>query len=1146
VPPTITHPDEIDRDFDGIEDALQARTAALTARELEERVRVIVTLKEHHVDADLDLFTAMDGEIRHTFEYVTYGFSGSMPVSKIGDLAEALGTRLNCIEEVRPSQACLDISTQIIGARNLVWETYGYRGDPDWAIAVLDSGIDDSHPDLSGYQNAAGGWPAPGMKVVGWEDIIGTSTGPVDYVGHGTHVASIAAGTGAALGSDPITGITTTFSGLLPRARIAGLDRIELPYSGSIVLDMAWAGSGNAFLGCYDSFGAWMGGWWSGTMPFIVPYTAIIPGIYTPVVGNYNSPSLEGQPFSALETYPYDDVGDGNNLFTGVAPESRLVGVRIYPGNTDDVIAGYDWVVANKGTYRIKVASSSIGFSGEEIISVRNAANNLVENGIVFVVSAGNDYPTPTIGDPGLASKVITVGATNDNDGMTDYSSNGAPGSGKPDVVAPGGSNQAGSKITAVDTNDCDGETNTFADRNPDDYTNMNGTSMSQPHVAGVAALVIQAMEDTGQPWAWTESEALKVKSIILMTACETNDSVHPGESTNDPSLDRGGRDLVEGYGRVCADAAIEAATMNYSIGTVERVTLGENPTDKRVWARQVPLSGGQQYDFSLSVPAGCDFDLYLYSGSVGPNGNPVILAGSTGNTLGEDESISYTPPSSVSHYLVVKCVAGSGEFSLDSTTLNTPPEVSNVVAAQGVGTGVINISYDVDDAEQSSVDVSLQYWDSNGSWHDCATTIGDGTTSTGMGKIGTWDAKTDFDGQYRADCKIRVIADDGRPADNIGQGDSAPFALDTKAPTGYGCDIPDDEATDVPVDTTLTAIPGTDDSPPILYKFMLAEDSGFTQGVQQSGWQSGVSWPPSTLANATDYWWKVQAKDSFENEGSWCTVRKFTTEKVPPTVTTDEATDITTNSATLNSSLDSLGDYSSVDVLFEWGTSPGVYTDETTPQEMTSTGPFSDGIDGLSSNTTYYFRIKATGSITVYGDELSFTTLISYDIPLGSGWNLVSVPLILDSASIEDILADMMNNVDSVWAYDNTTDRWAFYAPGEPSDLTEMTCDKGYWVRVTDPCTLTVEGREPTLPCDIPLGLDWNLIGLPLMAEPQVMEEILADIMNNVDSVWAYDNVTGRWAFYAPGEPSDLTEMTCDKGYWVRVDDPCTLTVQA
>jgi len=63
-------------------------------------------------------------------------------------------------------------------------------------------------------------------------------------------------------------------------------------------------------------------------------------------------------------------------------------------------------------------------------------------------------------------------------------------------------------------------------------------------------------------------------------------------------------------------------------------------------------------------------------------------------------------------------------------------------------------------------------------------------------------------------------------------------------------------------------------------------------------------------------------------------------------------------------------------------------------------------------------------------------------------------------------------------------------------------------------------------------------------MSEPQSTEDLLADIADNVRSVWAYDNATGSWALYSPGEPSDLTEMTHSQGYWVGVTDSCTLTI--
>jgi serine protease AprX len=52
----------------------------------------------------------------------------------------------------------------------------------DLTIAVLDTGIDPSHPDFAGG------------KVIGWKDFINNRPNPYDDHGHGTHVASIAAG----------------------------------------------------------------------------------------------------------------------------------------------------------------------------------------------------------------------------------------------------------------------------------------------------------------------------------------------------------------------------------------------------------------------------------------------------------------------------------------------------------------------------------------------------------------------------------------------------------------------------------------------------------------------------------------------------------------------------------------------------------------------------------------------------------------------------------------------------------------------------------------------------------------------------------------------------------------------------------------
>ncbi len=156
-------------------------------------------------------------------------------------------------------------------------------------------------------------------------------------------------------------------------------------------------------------------------------------------------------------------------------------------------------------------------------------------------------------------------------------------------------------------------------------------------------------------------------------------------------------------------------------------------------------------------------------------------------------------------------------------------------------------------------------------------------------------------------------------------------------------------------------------------YKKSLAPSWSYTSWVDKSG-SGPYSETISGLCSNTTYQFKAQLRyDSTVIEGS---VKSFTTGALAPTVRTDSATDITISSATLHGTLLDLGSAPSVRVSFIWGTSPGALTQETTPQTLTSTGPFSASLSGLCSNTTYYFRAKAVGDGTAYGTIKSFTTL--------------------------------------------------------------------------------------------------------------------------------------------------------------------------
>lgn len=92
------------------------------------------------------------------------------------------------------AKANLADSVPLIGAPQM-WTSYGADGQ-GVRVAVIDTGIDYTHPDL-------GGGFGPGFKVIGGYDFVHGDSDPMDDQGHGTHVAGIIAASGAVKGVAP-------------------------------------------------------------------------------------------------------------------------------------------------------------------------------------------------------------------------------------------------------------------------------------------------------------------------------------------------------------------------------------------------------------------------------------------------------------------------------------------------------------------------------------------------------------------------------------------------------------------------------------------------------------------------------------------------------------------------------------------------------------------------------------------------------------------------------------------------------------------------------------------------------------------------------------------------------------------------------
>ena len=144
---------------------------------------------------------------------------------------------------------------------------------------------------------------------------------------------------------------------------------------------------------------------------------------------------------------------DNVRHFVGMAPDAKVVNVKVGAADgavdVSQVIAGIDWVVANKARHNIRVLNLSYGtesVQASQVDPLAHAVQSAWRAGIVVVVAAGNDGEDgpSRLTMPAIDPFVIAVGSSNHQGGKNrlDYRFGAWTNSGtaerRPDLLAPG------------------------------------------------------------------------------------------------------------------------------------------------------------------------------------------------------------------------------------------------------------------------------------------------------------------------------------------------------------------------------------------------------------------------------------------------------------------------------------------------------------------------------------------------------------------------------------------------------------------------------------------------------------------------------------------------------------------------------------
>lgn len=371
-----------------------------------------------------------------------------------------------------------------------------------------------------------------------------------------------------------------------------------------------------------------------------------------------------------------------NSLFggkmNGAAPGAKIVSSRAClfgSGCTSVALTeGMIDLVVNRGVDIVNMSIGGLPTLNDGSSARARLYNQLIDTyGVQLVISAGNSGPgANTIGDPGLADKVISVGASISKEtwaanygsavkkkyDLIPFSSRGPREDGgfTPTLVAPGAS------INTTQTWMPGGPVAEAGYALPPGYSMLQGTSMASPQAAGASALLLSAAKQKR-----VDLPPAKLRTALTSTADHISGVQAYAEGA-------GLIDIVDAWKSVREDATAHEYTVKAPVDTALDQLLQTPGFGTGVYDREGGLKAGKSrtYDITLTRTTGPDRALR----------HELDLKNNSGGTFR---------------------ILGSGHVSLP---LNKPVTVK--IAAKARTAGLHSAILEVDDPRTEGVDRQL------------------------------------------------------------------------------------------------------------------------------------------------------------------------------------------------------------------------------------------------------------------------------------------------------------------------------------------------------------------------------------------------------------------------------------------------------